>query len=206
MSSTDSAATVRIPKETPWGSRDYFTRLNPQGTVVEVGTASHGGIGVHSSIELPAHILPQAMVTQGDTINETWRWFEEDLAWALVAIALPDLFESASLTMARDTVINWFPEIYEQHYGTKPTAAESMKVRERVLNEQLAGVYRPRTAFGDWAWNVPKGHVYVLGHRASDNSTEGFLVPDAEYRNLDTLVLDSYPKWCPDKTLPYSKR
>lgn len=199
------ALNIRIPKETPWGPRDYFTRLNPQGTVVQVGTSSHGGIGVHSSVELPAYILPQSLVTQGDCANETWRWFEEDIAWALVAIALPQWFEEASVTMARQTVINWLPKIYEQHYGTKPTASESMKVREAELKVQLANHYRPRTAFGDWAWDVPSGQVYVLGHRDSDDSTEGFLVPDPQYRELDTLILDQYPRWKPNMGLPYSK-
>lgn len=104
-----------------------------------------------------------------------------------------------------ETVRNWYPDIYEKHFGRKLTAEESFTVRKQTLDAKLNEHYRPRTGYGDWAWNVPVGHCYIEGHRASDNSTEVFLVPLAEYINLAEIVLDNYPRFKPDTSFPYSK-
>lgn len=189
---------------TPWGVADHVVALNPERTVLRVGTPSHGGIGVHASVNIAPHLLRYAINAESTSPDE-WRWFEEDCNWALVALALPDLFTPEQRESAEATVRNWCPDAWEAHFGRRPSAEESSRIRELELAERLKNHFRPRTAFGDWAWNVPKGHVYVLGHRAIDDQTQGFLVPDPEYQNLDTLVLDSYPHWSPDKSLPYSK-
>lgn len=194
-----SHASARDRLDTPWGSADSVRYLNADKSVVQVSTASHGGIGVdHTQLELPAHLIVPAIRT------DTMLWFEEDDDWCCAALALPDLFPDIQ-DAAEATLRNLMPEIYRAHYGRMPTAQESIRVRAMELNRALHANFRARSAFGDWAWNVPAGHVYVLGVRASDGASVGFLLPDAEYKDVDALVLDGYPRWEPDMTLPRSK-
>jgi hypothetical protein len=48
--------------------------------------------------------------------------------------------------------------------------------------------------------------VYACGWRKIDEATAGFLVPADIYDiNPARLVLDDFPLWEPDRTLPYSK-
>lgn len=185
--------------ETPWGTADSVRYVNADKSVVKVSTSSHGGIGVdHTKLQLPDHLTIPAIKT------DTMLWFEEDSDWCCVALALPVLFPDEQ-DAAEATLRNSLPQVYKTHYGRMPTAEESLKVREMELNRALHSNFRVRTGFGDWAWNVPVGHVYVVGVRASDNATAGFLVPEAEYKNYDAMVLDAYPRWEPDMTLPRSK-
>jgi hypothetical protein len=184
---------------TPWDVADYVKPLSTNGDVIRVGTPGHGGIGVKRTLAMPKHLASVAI------LDSKWRWFEEDLDWACVAIAFPELFNAKSIEAANATLLAWLPDVYEKHYGRKPTAEESHEIRERELREKHKSNYRVQSATGDWAYNVPLGQVYVVGHRESDNSTAGFLVPHAEYKGYSTLVLDNYPRFEPDKSLPYSK-
>jgi hypothetical protein len=87
-----------------------------------------------------------------------------------------------------------------------PSAAESMEVRTRTLKVQLQDKFTVKATWGDWAWDVPQGHLYILGQRSSDMVEAGFLVPEADYKTpVDEIVLDAYPRWEPDRRLPYSK-
>lgn len=168
-------------------------------SVVRVHTPGHGGIGVDTRVmTMPQH-LTDAGIVMGDML-----WFEEDCNWCCPALAFPALFP-ADQESAESTLRNCLPDIYEKHFGRKPQASESLAVRERELNVRLHNFYRPRSGFGDWAWDVPRDFVYVVGQRASDQSTKGFLVPEAEYKDYDQLVLDEYPQWEPDQSRPYSK-
>ncbi len=184
---------------TPWGPADQAKYLNAEKTLIKVSTSGHGGIGVKLELPMPEYLASVAIK------GSEWLWFEEDLNWACAALAFPLCFDAESLTGAENTVLNWFPQIYAQHFGRKPTAKESYKVREQELDAKLHGNYRPRTGYGDWAWNVPIGQCYIEGHRASDNTTQGFLVPKDEYKNYSELVLDNYPHFTPDTSLPHFK-
>lgn len=185
--------------QTPWGNADLVIPLNGDWSVVRVHTPGHGGIGVNTSVmTMPKHLTDAGVVMGG------MLWFEEDCNWCCPALAFPDLFP-ADREAAESTLRNWLPEIYKKHFGRMPLASESVVMRERELNAKLHNCYRPRTGFGDWAWDVPRDFVYVVGYRASDASTQGFLVPEAEYKVFDELVLDDYPHWAPDRTMPYSK-
>jgi len=183
---------------TPWGQADYHEFLNAENTIVNVGTSSHGGIGVHISLPMPEYL-------DCETTGQ-WRWYEEDIDWAKVALAYPQAFTPQAIESAKLTILNWHPKIYEKHFGHKPTAAESFKVAEEENDKRLINHYRVHGGFGDWAWDVPKGYVYATGYRKSDNSNAGFLVPSDVYNeNPSRLILDDFPRWEPDKTFPYSK-
>jgi len=191
---------VRQGMATPWGPADAVSKLAPAGDVIKVCTSSHGGIGVHvTGPTIPAALLDLAIL-EGD-----WHWFEEDLCWAGPALALPDLFKQEERAAAEETIRHWYPDVYARHFGRRPTAAESRAVAEEELRARTHGNFTPQSAFGDWSWNVPSGHVYVLGYRASDKSTAGFLLTQQDYECPHGLVLDGFPRWEPDRALPYSK-
>lgn len=185
---------------TPWGQADYVTAKCEDKSVIVVGTPSHGGIGVHIATHpIPEHF--QKLAICGDT----WAWFEEDCAWAAAALMLPEVFRNEQVA-AESTLRNWYPDAYAAHFGRMPSAAESMEVRSRTLKVQLQDKFTVKATWGDWAWDVPQGHLYILGVRSCDNVEAGFLVPEADYKTpVDEIVLDAYPRWEPDRRLPYSK-
>lgn len=185
---------------TPWGSADSLSAICPDGSVIQVGTSGHGGIGVHVGTHtVPEHFKKLAIC------GDTWAWFEEDCAWAAAALMLPEVFPDQQ-DMAAKTLCNWYPDAYAAHFGRVPSAAESMEVRSRELKERLKNCFTVNAAWGDWAWDVPAGSVYVLGARRSDCAEAGFLVPKADYKSpVDEIVLDAYPRWEPNKSLPYTK-
>lgn len=197
---------------TPWGAADSLEAKCPDKSVIVVGTSSHGGVGVHTS----THVIPEQFkplcICEGD-----WAWFEEDEASAAAHLLFPDLFPT-SQEEAEATLRNWHPTVYAAHYGRMPTAAESHRVRQNETRERLKNHYTVKTTWGDWAWNVPQGHLYVLGRRESDGDEAGFLMPPAEgiksdfqapkedhKKPINEIVLDAYPRWEPDRSLPYMK-
>lgn len=184
---------------TPWGFSEQVSSMSPDGLIISVQTLRHGGIGINKKLEMPEYL---ASVSIQDS---EWRWFEEDCGWACVALAFPQYFKAHHLDLAKTIVLNVYPHVYEKHYGVKPDIAESRALRRMDLESRLENSFRPRTAFGDWAWDVPKGSVYVVGFKAVDGSSKGFLVPKDQYANPDTLVLDGFPSFEPNTELPYSK-
>ena len=185
---------------TPWGAADSLEAKCSDNSVIVVGTSSHGGIGVHT----PTHVIPEHF--KGLAIcGGTWAWFEEDCAWSAAVLMFPNLFP-AEQEAAKLTLRNWYPAVYAAHYGRMPTAAESHKVRSDEIKERLKNNYTVDATWGDWAWNVPPGHLYVIGRRSSDGHEAGFLVPKKDYESpVDEIVLDAYPRWEPDRSLPYTK-
>ena len=95
---------------TPWGNADRISYLNDERTVIRVQTSGHGGIGVQIGVEMPKHLDVGMLEGQ-------WRWFEEDQDWAIVALAFPACFDEKSVQGAKETVRNFSPSIYEQHFG-----------------------------------------------------------------------------------------
>lgn len=190
-----------MPKlSTPWGQADVFVRLDPDKKVVRVATPSQGGIGVHPSLELAAHIEACAIVD-----SEGWRWFE-DSGCAAVIVALPQLFSRSAFESAKLDLQHSQPETYMTHFGTVLTATTSRALEQREFESATRNKYTVVAAFGDWAWDVPQGSVYCCGWRNSDEATAGFLVPaDHFYQHATRLILDDFPRWEPNRKLPYSK-
>ncbi len=187
---------------TPWGLSDrldVLISINGKAKVIEVSTPGHGGIGVWHDHPMQDYFKAGMKPTDG------WLWYEEDCDWAIPALAFPEVFPKYQ-EMAKKSLANHYPEIYEKHFGVKLTAEQSMTIYERELDERLKNNFRVRGGYGDWAWNVPENFVYATGHRASDGAQEGFLVPEAEYDPTNReFVLDAYPRWRPDMSLPYQK-
>lgn len=184
---------------TPWGLADWVHQISNDGLIISVGTSSHGGIGVSNTVPMAEHFRALGIKSTSHL------WFEEDCAWSCVTIAFPQYFDQKTIDAAKQTLCNWFPDAFAAHFGTPPSAQESLVVRERELSNKLHNHFRVKAGYGDWAWNVPLDHVYAVGFRASDGASQGFLLKKSDYHHTDELVLDSFQKWEPDQSFPYSK-
>jgi len=185
--------------QTPWGLADYVHYHDPQRTIVRVGASSHGGIGVALTRDMPDYLASLG------TIENGWRWFEEDQGYCAAVVCFPDHFKPEWVEGAKLVLQNWYPEAHMRHFGSVLTAATSMALEQREWDAATRDKFVVTSGFGAWAWNVPQGKVYASGFRASDEATAGFLVPAAEYVNPARMVLDGYPRWEPDRSLPYMK-
>ena len=165
-----------------------------------MGTSEHGGIGV-----LPAAPMPDYLAALGHTDVYGTRWYEEDIAWAIAVTAFPDRFEPSWIVAAKETMRHEYPEAYMTHYGVVLTAETSRLLERRQFEAATRNSYTVTASFGEWAWNVPVGFVYACGWRRSDESTAGFPVPAEKYLNPGRLVLDEFPRWEPDRSIPAYK-
>lgn len=94
-------AHVATSRLTPWGTAQQET-VYGEG-VIFVSTASHGGF--HLSEKRLAGLDPLLHVDGG--------WYEEDVEWAKVALAFPDLFTDRENAAADRTLRAWFPLIWQ---------------------------------------------------------------------------------------------
>ncbi len=87
---------------TPWGGADHIEKLGEG--VIQVGTPSHGGIGVEKSVAERRMTLAarSEAIRQGD-----WYWFEEDCDWALVAAEIPEMFSERHRQLAAESLKRW---------------------------------------------------------------------------------------------------
>jgi hypothetical protein len=179
---------------------DYVHFHDPERNIRRVSTSSHGGISVSRGLEMRAHLAALGLTDATGCL-----WFEEDLAWAAVPVAFPQHFSEEMVEAAQQTLRHHFPEAYVAQFGGVLTASTSRALAQREWEAATENSFVVTTGFGSWAWNVPPGHVYACGWRRRDEATAGFLVPAAEYVNEGRLVLDAFPRWEPDRTLPYFK-
>ena len=77
---------------TPWGCADKVEQIG--GGLVSVQTPSHGGIFVPLDSYRKMPVALQCNIYGGRT------WFEEDIEWALVALAFPQYFDARSMHYA----------------------------------------------------------------------------------------------------------
>ena len=187
--------------QTPWGMADQVDSLHPEkNKLLGVHTPEHGGIAVAMDLPMPCYLA--ALGEEG----QSYRWFEEDQAWAAPATAFPSFFHPDHVRRAKEILRDHYPEAFMAHFGGVLTAATSRALEQREWESATANRFVVTAGFGDWAWNVVPGHVYACGWRRRDEAVAGFLVPAEIYNvNPGRLVLDDYPRWEPDRTLPYSK-
>ena len=183
---------------TPWGPAHTLQVIDPARQIVHVTTAEHGGYGVSNALPLPK-CLAGLGVVEGD-----YRWFEEDSCWCAVPIAFPKYFSPATLASAMDTLRNDHPSAYQIHFRVHLKPEESRALEQARWDESTRNSFTLSAGFTD-AWDIPAGHVYAVGWRRADEATAGFLVPAADYEATTRLVLDSYPRWEPNRTLSRHK-
>ena len=175
---------------TPWGKSD-------ESVYVAEGirfyyTPSHGGYGV--SIR-KAEQMPKPLRKLGELFAGKL-WFEEDVDWAAVVAAFPDLFSEEDQKKAIRTLRHWHTDEYEEWAGEEVPEEESHVKSDRAFGTKHANDWVAISAFGDWAEGVPKGMVGVLatkgGSRKPGAEKAWFLVPKEEYdtRQSQGFVID----------------
>lgn len=91
-----------VSTSTPWGTAQTAKSLAHG--IVWYTTASHGGCHVSPKLleTMPEYLRGDACAPHG--------WFEEDCAWAMVAIAFPQHFTIKDRATAIDTMRQYYPE------------------------------------------------------------------------------------------------
>lgn len=158
-------------RSTPWGVSQYAIDYAPG--LIFYGTASHGGF-----------LLGKRMNAK---IHPAWRnkegAYEEDIAWAIVALSFPEHFSADEIEEAESTAKNWLPDAYETIFDVTLTPDQSYVRAQDEFQRRHHGDWVVRAAWGDWHEEVPIGKVAVCCERASTPGEEAwFLVPAEEYR------------------------
>lgn len=104
---------------TPWGVAQ-LSRVYAPG-IVRHATAGHGGFGIHPEQNA---LVPAPYRNDGG-------WYEEDIEWAKVAAAFPDLFTSYERACADRTLRDAEPDAYEAVNGIvlEPGASHTKDAR-----------------------------------------------------------------------------
>lgn len=181
---------------TPWGSAQSIDKIADG--IVQVSTASHGGIGLDETRNAQ---MPDALRVDGG-------WYEEDVQWALVVLAFPDLFPDRIAQDAPRVVKEWFPDRWTAHTGEVVTAAESSVVARAEFAELHANDLVGIAAIGKSSFNVvPDGKVLVAatrgGARGGGAHVEHFYVDRDRYEARDQFgyVIDTTVDTATDETI-----
>ncbi|QSY97958.1 hypothetical protein J2J97_27970 (plasmid) [Rhizobium bangladeshense] len=103
---------------TPWGPSHVAVAY--AAGIVSHQTASHGGFA----------LTPDRNAVVPDLLRTVDGYYEEDCAWAAVAIAFPDLFTDLEKRQADEILRHVYPDAWEAHYGTALQAGQS-RARDR---------------------------------------------------------------------------
>lgn len=161
---------IRMSCSTPWGASQTAT-IHADG-IVEHSTAEHGGF--HLSPERNARVHPMLRSEGG--------WYEEDCAWAIVAITFPDLFTSYERRCAERTMKDWWPDPWEAIFGTVLEPGESHEKDRRAFEARHAEDWIVISAITS---SRHAGFVECVatpgGRRGAGTEERRFLVPSGDY-------------------------
>ncbi|MBX4892901.1 MULTISPECIES: DUF7007 domain-containing protein [Rhizobium] len=162
--------TVRMNCSTPWGPSQGAT-VYAEGIVAHT-TAGHGGFKL--SNERNAKIHPMLGCANG--------WYEEDAAWAAVALTYPSLFTACERKCADRTVRDTSPNAWEAIFGRLLAPGESHEKDRRAFERESAGDWIVISALrsGHHA-GMTEVIATIGGARATDAEERRFLVPSDEY-------------------------
>lgn len=162
---------IRSMASTPWGPSQGATLYAED--VVFHSTAGHGGIHLSAARNRTVHPMLRAV----------GGWYEEDEAWAIVAITFPHLFTAFERRCAERTIKDSCPEAWEKIFGTVLPPGESREKDRRAFEQQHAGDWIVISAITS---DHEKGFVEVVatlgGRRGPGTEERRFLVPADEYR------------------------
>lgn len=150
------------PVETLWGTPQTADERLPG--VWFVTTGSHGGFVLSDERQAA---MPESLRLED-------RYYEEDVNWALVVMALEkelrqagDALIDIELPIAQQTVQNWLPARYQGFTGIVLEPRDSHILRRKAEYEANLGEIIVTAAWGDWADWVPKGKVGVVRQKLS---------------------------------------
>ncbi len=161
----------RAHANTPWGPSQSAVRYG-EGVVFH-STSSHGGF--HLTEDCNAQVLPLLRVSVG--------WSEEDVAWAAVATALPDLFTGLARRRADESLRHSWPDAWEAIHGRALKPGESRTRDGEAFARDHASDWVVISAIHS---DQHRGFTEVIatrGGRRDPNSEERrFLVPSVDYK------------------------
>ncbi|WP_348652008.1 hypothetical protein [Rhizobium sp. 007] len=109
---------------TPWGLSQHAVAY-ADGTVVH-STTSHGGFALTAERNAGVPVL----------LRSSDGYYEEDCAWAAVAIAFPEIFTDLEKRHADETLRHYYPDAWEEIHGKMLEAGQSRgKDRRRFERE-----------------------------------------------------------------------
>ncbi|MGV1963608.1 DUF7007 domain-containing protein [Agrobacterium sp. 22-222-1] len=162
---------ARVSASTPWGPSQGAT-LHAEDVVFH-STAGHGGFRISAARNAKVH--PMLRVTGG--------WYEEDEAWAIVAITFPHLFTAFEQRCAERTIKDSWPDAWEKIFGTVLQPGESTTKDQRAFEREHADDWIVISAITS---QHAEGFVEVVatrgGKREPAAEERRFLVPSAEYQ------------------------
>lgn len=161
---------IRSRAQTPWGVSQTST-IYAEG-VESHSTAGHGGFKL--SVERNARVHPLLRVKDG--------WYEEDCAWAIVAITFSDLFTGFERRCAERSIKDSWPDAWEAIFGIVLAPGESYEKDRRAFREVHADDWIVISAIKS---EHREGCVECVatpgGRRGAGTEERRFLVPAAEY-------------------------
>ena len=165
----------------PWG--EVQTQSDPHPGISVVSTAGHGGI----------YVTPEVNAKIPEVFRMDDGWYEEDVDWAIVHAAFPELFPDTQ-DEAHRTLKDYRWRQYERHYGVELSEDESPGKREHMHIQRNANRYLVRSAFGNHRADVPEGKVGVVARLGKDYGTlnapeKSFLVSAADYDALGPIFV-----------------
>lgn len=162
---------VRAHCSTPWGPSQGAT-IYAEG-IARHHTAGHGGFKL--SAERNGNVHPLLRAEAG--------WYEEDAAWAIVAITYPHFFTGYERRCAERTIKDSWPDAWETMTGNILQSGESHEKDRRAFEQTHAGDLLVISAITS---DCEKGFVEVIatiGARRGQHVEERrFLVPGEEYK------------------------
>lgn len=165
-----SRQTVRLICSTPWGSSQGAT-VYADG-IVHHTTAGHGGFRLSDARN--AKVPPMLRIDGG--------WYEEDAAWAIVALTFPDLFTIYERNCADKTIRDSWPDAWETIYGRSLGPAESYKRDAEAFAREHAGNWIVIAALrSDHHTDMAEVIATIGGRRGEHAQERRFLVPSDEY-------------------------
>ena len=161
---------VRMNCSTPWGSSQGAT-IYADG-IVSHTTAGHGGFKLSAAHNATVH--PMLRADGG--------WYEEDAAWAIVALTFPNLFTRYERKCADRTVRDCWPEAWEAIYGRSLAPGESHEKDHQAFAQVHAGDWIVIAALRSDHHPGMTEVIATMGGKRDDRAEERrFLVPSNDY-------------------------
>lgn len=155
---------------TPWGPSQRTT-VYAEGVECHT-TSGHGGFKLSATRNRDVH--PQLRSKDG--------FYEEDAAWAIVAITFPHLFTAFERQCAERSIKDGWPDAWEKISGTNLVAGESHVKDRRAFEAKHAGDWVVISAIRS---DHRPGMTEVIsthgGKRDPHIEERRFLVPSSEY-------------------------
>lgn len=161
---------TRISANTPWGS-SHTAVIYAEGVTLHA-TASHGGF----------HLSPDRNGLVTSSVRVASGWYEEDIEWAVVAQAFPDLFTRYERQIADHTIRNTWPDWWEELHGRALAPGESWRKDRTAFDHAHADHWVVISAiYSDHHPDMTEVIATKGGSRSSGGEEQHFLVSRQEY-------------------------